>query len=77
MTSDQKTRDDERPRRRIYVIAYNGGVEGWSGPIQAFVERENATAAVALLGGSFRVFDVPVWPEPACEWFNVNPLEVA
>lgn len=57
----------------IYVIAHDGGYEGYSGPIQAFKTEIEARAA-ATLGDNLRVFAVPEWPEPTKEWFRVEPL---
>lgn len=59
----------------IYVIAHNGGCEGHSPPVQAFLKLEEARAALAILGGCFELFDVPIWPEPAQEWFRVEPMK--
>jgi hypothetical protein len=62
----------------IYVIAHDGGYEGYSGPMQASASREEAFRLAHLMsaGGSFRVFKVPVWPEAQrVEWFRVKPEE--
>lgn len=58
----------------IYVIAHDGGCEGYSGPIQAFRSEAEARAAIAL-GDSLKVFAVPEWPEPAIEWYRIEPLK--
>lgn len=58
----------------IYVIAHDGGCEGYSGPMQAFKTREEAIAA-ASLGESLKVFAVPEWPEPAGPYYNVKPID--
>lgn len=58
----------------IYVIAHDGGYEGYSGPIQAFDTVEEAKAAAAL-GESLCVFAVPEWPEQAQAWFLIEPLQ--
>lgn len=58
----------------IYVIAHNGGYEGYSGPVQAFKTKQEARAAAAL-GDSLEVFEVPEWPEPAPSWFMVGPIK--
>jgi len=57
----------------IYVIAYDCGVEGYSGPVQAFETVEEAVA-VAALEDRMVVFGVPQWPEPAQKWCDVEPL---
>ena len=57
----------------IYVIAHDGGCEGYSGPLQAF-RTEKEAAAAAALGESLRVFAVPEWPEPAEPWYQVKPM---
>lgn len=57
----------------IYVIAHDGGVEGYSGPVQAFKTKPEALAA-ASLGDTMKVFEVPEWPEQAPKWFNVAPI---
>ncbi len=58
----------------IYVIAYDGGCEGFSGPIQAFNDLESAKAAAAL-GDSYKVFAVPVWPSKASSWYSIQPIK--
>jgi len=58
----------------IYVIARDGGCEGYSGPIQAFKTKEEAIAAVALGGGCLEVFAVPEWPEPSEPWYQIRPI---
>lgn len=58
----------------IYVIAHDGGCEGYSGPLQAFKTKQEATAAAAL-GDGLRVFEVPEWPELAGPWYAVKPIE--
>lgn len=59
----------------IYVIARDGGYEGYSAPIQAFSTKEEALAAAAL-GESLDVFAVPVWPEPTVsKWFDIEPIK--
>jgi hypothetical protein len=60
----------------IYVIARDGGYEGHSPPIQAFNNLTDARAAVALVASeSFEIFEVPVWPEKATEWFRIEPIK--
>lgn len=63
----------------IYVIAHDGGYEGYSPPIQAFHNLEEAKAALALMNSgsaSFDLFEVPVWPERAtAEWFRIEPMK--
>ncbi len=61
----------------MYVIAHNGGCEGYSPPIQAFQNLNEAKAALSLMGGCFELFEVPVWPEPAMEWFRIEPMKDA
>lgn len=61
---------------RIYVIAHNGGCEGHSPPVQAFNNLEDAKAALAIVGYCFEIFSVPIWPEPAEEWFRIEPVKV-
>ena len=58
----------------IYVIARDSGSEGYSGPMQAFKTKEEATAAAAL-GDTLKVFAVPEWPEVASPWFMVKPID--
>lgn len=62
---------------KIYVIANNGGYEGHSPPIQAFFNLDEAKAGLSLAGGCFELFEVPVWPEQAQEWFRIEPMKVA
>lgn len=57
----------------IYVIAHDGGCEGYSGPIAAFKTEKEARAAAAL-GDTISVFAVPEWPEPLQAWFEIKPL---
>lgn len=57
----------------IYVIAHDGGCEGYGGPIQAFKTKQEAVAA-ASLGESLKVFEVPEWPEPAGPSFYLRIL---
>lgn len=59
----------------IYVIAHDGGCEGYSGPMQAFETKEEAIAAVAF-GDGLVVFSVPVWPEPSGPWYQIKPIDV-
>lgn len=59
----------------IYVIARDGGCEGHSPPIQAFYNLDEVRAAVALTGGCIEVFEVPIWPQPAKEWFYIEPIK--
>lgn len=58
----------------IYVIAHDGGCEGYSGPLHAFKTKKEAIAA-ASLGDNLVVFEVPEWPEPAGPWYNVKPVK--
>lgn len=58
----------------IYVVAHDGGYEGYSGPVLAFKTKEEAAAAVAI-GDALKVFAVPEWPEPAVPWFMVKPID--
>jgi hypothetical protein len=64
----------------IYVIAHDGGCEGYSAPIIACQTEAEARALMATMdagGGScLVVFATPVWPEPATTaWHNVEPLK--
>lgn len=58
----------------IYVVAHDGGCEGYSGPMQAFKTESEAKAAAAL-GDMLCVFAVPEWPEAAKSWFRIEPLK--
>jgi hypothetical protein len=61
----------------IFVIAQYGGCEGHSAPVQAFEREADARAALALAEQSsttFRLYAVPVWPEPTKPWFQIEPL---
>lgn len=57
----------------IYVIAHDGGCEGYSGPVQAFKTEIEARAA-ASIGDGLVVFAVPEWPEPSEPWFQIRPI---
>ena len=62
---------------RIFVIAHygDGGEEGYSPPVQAFLHEDEAFAAAALSGESYKVFSVPIWPTRAEQpWDNIEPL---
>lgn len=62
----------------VYVIARDGGCEGFSAPVQATRSKEEAFRLAALMSQTerFSVFEVPLWPQAqATEWFNVKPLE--
>lgn len=61
----------------IYVVAHDGGCEGHSPPIQAFHNLNEAKAALSLMGPVFELFEVPVWPAPAQEWFRIEPMKDA
>lgn len=66
----------------VFVIAHDGGCEGWSAPVQAFLTLDEAKAAYGLMSQttSFGVFEVPVWPHIARQgkfpepWFNIEPV---
>jgi hypothetical protein len=60
--------------REIYVLAYNGGYEGWSGPVQAFLDEAEAFGFAKQAG--LEVFKVPVWPavNDKLHW-EVGPVE--
>ncbi len=58
----------------IYVVAHDGGCEGYSGPVQAFKTQGEADAAVAI-GDGLVVFAVPEWPEVAVPWYMVKPVD--
>lgn len=60
----------------IFVIAQYSGYEGHSAPVQAFERETDARAALALAGHSetWRLYAVPIWPEPAEAWFQIKPL---
>lgn len=65
------------PLTKIYVIAHDGGCEGWSGPMLGFLTVDEAQTAAAL-EGSLRVFEVPMWPHIVPKaWYDVDPLPVA
>jgi hypothetical protein len=62
--------------KSIWVIAVNNGVEGHSGPVQAFLTEKEAMAARALIDTCAEVFVVPVWPEPAQPWYYIKAVKV-
>ena len=67
------------PRHSVWVIAHDGGCEGFSGPIQAFVDKDTATKGLRIMeaGGAIGVvlFEVPVWPNvQTADWWNIQPL---
>ena len=60
----------------IFVLAHDGGVEGHSPPVQAFMDEKTAWAALALLAGTetFHIYRVPIWPnQHAPRWYDVKP----
>jgi hypothetical protein len=60
----------------IFVIAQHGGCEGHSAPVQAFEREHDARAAIALLSSTeqWRLYAVPIWPEPSQPYFNIKPI---
>lgn len=60
----------------IFVITQYNGYEGHSAPVQAFEREADARAALALVSGTetWRLYSVPVWPEPSEAWFSIKPL---
>lgn len=62
----------------VFILAKDGGCEGFSPPIQAFTHEHEARAALAtlgLVGYGWKLFCVPVWPEPVeGQWFNIKPI---
>ena len=62
---------------RIFVIAHDGGSEGYSPPVQAFLHEDEAFAAAALSGETYSVFSVPIWPVRAEKpWHAIQPLPI-
>jgi hypothetical protein len=58
----------------IYVVAHDGGCEGHSLPMLAFMDRETAMKWVAGQDGCFSVAMVPVYPElPISPWYSLEP----
>lgn len=60
----------------IFVIAQYCGYEGHSAPVQAFEREADARAALAIVSSmqTWRLYSVPVWPEPAEAYFQIEPL---
>jgi hypothetical protein len=60
----------------IFVIAQYSGYEGHSAPVQAFEREEDAKAAVAILSSTetWKLYAVPVWPEPAQPFFSIKAV---
>lgn len=67
------------PKGPVYVLVevICEDIEGFSAPAQAFVNETEARAGYALasLGTSYKLFSVPVWPEPAQSTLTVKALE--
>jgi hypothetical protein len=63
--------------KSLYVIVQHYGSEGHAAPSQVFESERDARAALALLSASglstWKLYSVPVWPEPAS---SVPPEEI-
>lgn len=62
----------------IWVIAHDGGCEGWSLPVQAFNNEADAWSVLATINAAssetMRVAKVALWPTPPLgEWFRLEP----
>lgn len=64
----------------VYILAIDSGCEGHSPPVQAFTDYGEAKAALALLeagvSSGWRLYRVPIWPEPATITHDIKPLEI-
>lgn len=61
--------------RAIYVIANDGGVEGYSGPVVASESEDEAIRLAGLMAGMMVVFRIPVWPATdGVQWFQRKPI---
>jgi len=65
----------------LYVVAIHHGCEGHSPPLQAFWNKEEAIAALALIDASgtslLKLYPVPVWPKPVeGNYWDVKPIPV-
>jgi hypothetical protein len=60
----------------IFVITQFSGYEGHSAPVQAFEREQDARAAIAIVSHSetWRLYAVPIWPEPAEPYFQIKPI---
>jgi hypothetical protein len=62
-----------------YVIARDGGVEGYSPPLLAIADRETALVALEFMRASgdslYQLFEVPDWPAPPNKWWDKKPIE--
>lgn len=57
----------------IYVVAHDGGCEGYSLPVLAFDDREAAVRWVKAQAESYSIAAVPVYPEiPLKPWFQLE-----
>ena len=67
--------------RCVWVLAHDGGCEGYSGPVQAFATKLEALAGQALskaAGNTLALFLVPMWPNVAdVGWSAVKPWEAS
>jgi len=59
----------------LFVVAHDGGCEGYSLPLLAFTDKASALKWCKSQDGSYSVAEVPVFPElPAAPWYRVEPV---
>ena len=68
-------------RKMFFVLARDGGSEGYSPPVWAFADHADAITALvmaqAMAEGTWRLFEVPLYPSmPRTPWYQLKPLEV-
>lgn len=63
-----------RPKE-IFIVAHDGGCEGYALPSLAFWTEDEAHKWAASQEGCYSVARVPIYPEfPSGEWFRLKPL---
>lgn len=59
----------------LYIVAHDGGCEGYSLPILAFTNKADAIAWKKVQTESYSITEVPIYPNfPLAEWFRLESV---